>query len=150
LPYTAVFALLLYKYVFFTAPALLLRFTFFCVGISIGNLPETRYFLLAFYRYFRVILDSVTFLRPWWQPWVCCESHEQCIGCIAHICVEHAVMLLCFTFMVRNLNPCFCMLCPPFYISLFGKWSLEIATRIKCIALCWLIFALFNHVKRGQ
>ena len=54
---------------FFTAPALLLRFTFFCVCIYIGNLPETRYFLLAFYRYFRVILDSVRFLRPWWQPW---------------------------------------------------------------------------------
>ena len=56
------------KNMFFTAPALLLRFTFFCVGIFIGNLPETRYFLLAFYRYFRVILDSVIFLRPWWQP----------------------------------------------------------------------------------
>ena len=56
---------------FFTAPALLLRFTFFCVGIFIGNLPETLYFLLAFYRYFRVILDSVTFLRTWWQPCQC-------------------------------------------------------------------------------
>ena len=54
---------------FFTAPALLLRFTFFCVAIFIGNLPKTRYLLLAFYRYFRVILDSVIFLRPWWQPW---------------------------------------------------------------------------------
>ena len=52
----------------FTAPALLLRFTFFCVGIFIGNLPETRYLLLAFYRYFKVILDSVIFLRSWWQP----------------------------------------------------------------------------------
>ena len=53
---------------FFTAPALLLRFTFFCVAIFIGNLPKTRYLLLAFYRYFRVILDSVIFLRSWWQP----------------------------------------------------------------------------------
>ena len=70
LPYTAVLALLLYK-MFFTVPALLSRFTFFCVGIFIGNLPETRYILLAFHRYFRVILDSVIFLRPWWQPCVC-------------------------------------------------------------------------------
>jgi len=54
--------------IFFTAPALLLRFTFFCVGIFIGNLPKTRYLLLAFYRYFRAILDSAIFLRPWWQP----------------------------------------------------------------------------------
>ena len=54
---------------FFTAPALLLRFTFFCVGIFIGNFPEIRYFSSAFYRYFWVILDSVIFLRPWWQPW---------------------------------------------------------------------------------
>ena len=38
---------------FFTAPALLLRFTLFCVGIYIDNLPETLYFLLECYRYFR-------------------------------------------------------------------------------------------------
>jgi len=56
--------------VFFTAPAVLLKFTFLCIGIFIGILPETRYFLLAFYRYFRENLDSVTFLGPWWQPWV--------------------------------------------------------------------------------
>ena len=61
---------------FFTAPALLLRFTFFCVGIYIGNLPEARYFLLAFYRYFRVNSDSVRFLRPCWQP------------CISFPCME--------------------------------------------------------------
>ena len=35
----------------------------------IGILPATRYFLLAFYWYFRGILVSVIFLRPWWQPW---------------------------------------------------------------------------------
>jgi len=55
--------------VFFTAPAVLLKFTFLCIGIFIGILPETRYFLLAFYRYFRENLNSVIFLRPWWQPW---------------------------------------------------------------------------------
>ena len=48
----------------FTAPAILLKFTFLCIGI----LPETRYFLLAFYWYFRENLDSVIFLRPRWQP----------------------------------------------------------------------------------
>ena len=52
----------------FTLPAVFLKFTFFCIGISIGILPETRYFLLAFYRYFRENLDSVIFLRPRWQP----------------------------------------------------------------------------------
>jgi len=54
---------------FFTASAVLLKFTFLCIGIFIGILPETRYFLLAFYRYFRENWDSVIFLRPWWQPW---------------------------------------------------------------------------------
>ena len=48
----------------FTAPAILLKFTFLCIGI----LPETKYFLLAFYRYFRENLDLVIFLRPRWQP----------------------------------------------------------------------------------
>ena len=29
-----------------------------------------------FYWYFRVILDSVRFLRPWWQPCICiCTAH---------------------------------------------------------------------------
>ena len=44
--------------------AVLLKSTFFCIGI----LPETLYFLLAFYRYFSETLDSVIFLRPRWQP----------------------------------------------------------------------------------
>ena len=34
----------------------------------VGILPKTRYFLLAFYWYFRETLDSVIFLRPRWQP----------------------------------------------------------------------------------
>ena len=73
---------------FFAAPALLLRFTFFCVGIFIGDLPETRYLLLAFYRYFRVILEStVIFLRPWWQP---CKSMRKRSNVVLHG-VKHAV-----------------------------------------------------------
>ena len=53
---------------FFYSSRTIVKIHLFCVGISIGNLPETRYFLLAFYRYFRENSDSVIFLRPWWQP----------------------------------------------------------------------------------
>jgi len=55
---------------YFTALTVLLKFNFFCIGIF----PETWYFLLAFYRYFRETLDSVIFLRPRWQP---CIYHLQ-------------------------------------------------------------------------
>ena len=73
--YTAVFTLLLYKYVF-KARAILLRFTLLCICI----LPENRYFLLAFYRYFRENLDSVIFY-PRWQPWICHLSVKICFRC---------------------------------------------------------------------
>ena len=45
--YTAVFTLLLYKYVS-KAPAILLKFTLLCIGIFIGILPETLYFYWHF------------------------------------------------------------------------------------------------------
>ena len=65
--YTAVFSLLLYKYVF-TASAVLLKFTVLCIGIFIGIFPEALYFLLASYRYFMENFDSVMFLRPCGSP----------------------------------------------------------------------------------
>ena len=49
---------------FFTTSALLLKLTLLCIGIFIGIFPETRHFLVAFYRYFRENLDSVIFLPP--------------------------------------------------------------------------------------
>ena len=79
---------------FSTAPALLLRFTFFCVGIFIGNLPESRYFLLAFYQYFRVISDLVIFLRPWWQPcWFSCRYWYWHLCCYRYwyICIGSGI-----------------------------------------------------------
>ena len=70
--YTAVFTLLLYKYVFYSSHSIveiqLLLYRYF-YRYFVGILPETRYFLLAFYRYFRETLDSVIFLTPCWQPW---------------------------------------------------------------------------------
>ena len=63
---SAVFTLLLYKYICYSCRSIVE--TILCIGIFIGILPETRYFLLAFYRYFRENLDSVIFLRPRWQP----------------------------------------------------------------------------------
>ena len=68
--YTAVFTLLLYKYVS-KAPAILLKFTLLCIGIFIGIMPETLYFYWHFNLYFRGNLDSVIFLRFRWQPWIC-------------------------------------------------------------------------------
>ena len=69
--YTAVFTLLLYKYVFYSSHSIVeiqfLLYRYF-YRYFVGILPETRYFLLAFYRYFRETLDSVIFLRPRWQP----------------------------------------------------------------------------------
>ena len=58
---------------FLTASAVLLKFTVLCIGIFVGILSETRYFLQAFYRYFRENSYSVIFLRPWWQP--CIWTH---------------------------------------------------------------------------
>ena len=75
--YTAVFTLLLYKYVFYSSHSIveiqLLLYRYF-YRYFVGILPETRYFLLAFYRYFRETLDLVIFLRPRWQP---CLYHLQ-------------------------------------------------------------------------
>ena len=70
---------------FFAALTVLLKFNFFCIGIFIGILPETRYLLLAFYRYFRETLDSVIFLRPRWQPCICfTQSKVPFIGMMTH------------------------------------------------------------------
>ena len=46
---------------FFTAPAVLFKFTSLCIVILISILLENRYFALAFYRYYRENLDSVIF-----------------------------------------------------------------------------------------
>ena len=56
--------------------------------------------------------------------WIFVTAYEQCISC-KHVWSTHCEASL-LTFMVRNLKPCFCMLCLPFYVSLFGKSSLEI------------------------
>ena len=72
--YTAVYSPSCCTNVCFTALTVLLKCNFFCIDIFFGILPETRYFSLAFYRYFRETLDLVIFLRPRWQP---CIYHLQ-------------------------------------------------------------------------
>ena len=62
--YTAVFTLLLYKYVSKAPATLVYRYFYWYFA-------RNSVFLLAFYQYFRKNLDSVIFLRSRWQPWIC-------------------------------------------------------------------------------